>query len=169
MLRRFLQQPLWMQFVVVTAFVVGVSLVSTFLYLSTRPEEYVIYRSDEKRDLWGTPQRVVFNPFRYREAERPAEELLRELRAGNCREVFKSWMRDHRRDYIRNICDFEARHPLKKWRLVDRQDERAAVNLHYLGRRTAKHSPDGYQEHIFISTASGAHGEWYVTKYDAVY
>jgi hypothetical protein len=57
----------------------------------------VLYRSEEKDTLSGTPKSVIFNPLRDRSAENAALPMIRAMRDGNCRLVLEQWEHDYRK------------------------------------------------------------------------
>ena len=128
----------------------------------------VIYRSEEKDPLSGTPKSVIFNPLRDRSAEKAALPMIRAMRDGQCREVLAQWEHDYRKKYAESICASETQHPLLKWNLVDWEDQPPQINLHYRGTR--RNSPDDsgtYREHFWVTVEH--RDEWKATKYDAMY
>jgi hypothetical protein len=128
----------------------------------------VLYRSEEKDTLSGTPKSVIFNPLRDRSAEKAALPMIRAMRDGNCREVLEQWEHDYRRRYAESICQSETQHPLISWNLVDWEDQPPLIILHYRGtRRNAPDATTTYREHFWVTVEN--RGEWRATKYDAMY
>jgi len=129
----------------------------------------VLYRSEEKDTLSGTPKSVIFNPLRDRSAEQAALPMIRAMRDGKCREILEQWEHDYRRKYAESICQSETQHPLISWNLVDWEDQPPLIILHYRGTR--RNAPDAttttYREHFWVTVEN--RGEWRATKYDAMY
>jgi hypothetical protein len=141
--------------------------VGTLIWLSNQGP--VLYRSEEKDALSGTPRSVVFNPLRDRSAEHAAAKLIRALRDGQCRTALADWEKDYRKKYATYICDSEQQHPLVSWDLVDWEDRPPLVILHYRGKRRYSSGQSGtYKEHFWVTTEH-RDGQWQVTKYDAMY
>jgi hypothetical protein len=128
----------------------------------------VLYRSEEKDPLSGTPKSVIFNPFRDQSAEKAALPMIRAMRDGSCREVLAQWEHDYRKKYAESICKSETEHPLVSWKLVDWEDQPPLIILHYRGtRRNAPDAATTYREHFWVTVEN--RGEWRATKYDAMY
>ena len=128
----------------------------------------VLYRSEDKDPLSGTPKSVIFNPLRDRSAEKAALSMIRAMRDGHCREVLTEGEHDYRKKYAESICASEAQHPLLTWNLVDWEDQPPLTILHYRGtRRNGPDDPTTYREHFWVTVEN--RGEWKATKYDAMY
>jgi hypothetical protein len=128
----------------------------------------VLYRSEEKDPLSGTPKSVIFNPLRDRSAEKAALPMIRAMRDGGCREVLAQWEKDYRKKYAEAICTSETEHPLVSWNLVDWEAQPPLIILHYRGtRRNAPGDTKTYREHFWVTVEH--RGEWRATKYDAMY
>ncbi len=131
----------------------------------------VLARSDEHDPLTGLPVSIKMNPLRDRSTEHAANNFLRELRDGHCDELLAKWEHDYHKKYARFICKSEAQHPLLSWELVDWEDARPYIILHYRGKRLSNAGPDqpGVDQDLFTLTMENKGAEWDVTKYDAMY
>src|SRR5258708_23212846 len=89
----------------------------------------VLYRSDEKDPLSGTPKSVIFNPFRDRSAEQAALPMIRAMRDGSCRQVLAQWEHDYRKKYAESIRKSETEHTLASAKLEDCADQPPLIIL----------------------------------------
>lgn len=151
----------------------GGLLVLVFLgflwWLSSQPP--VLARSEERDPLTHLPLTITMNPFRDRTLERTANNFIREMRDGNCRQVLAHWekKKDYRRKRADFICASESQHPLISWNLVEWEDAPPLVILHYKGQRYSSPSQDATYKDLFSVTLEDKDGGWGVTKYDAFY
>jgi hypothetical protein len=151
----------------------GGLLVLVFLgflwWLSSQPP--VLARSEERDPLTHLPLTITMNPFRDRTLERTANNFIREMRDGNCRQVLAHWekKKDYRRKRADFICDSESQHPLISWNLVEWEDAPPLVILHYKGQRYSSPSQEATYKDLFSVTLEDKDGGWAVTKYDAFY
>ncbi|HEY1263243.1 MAG TPA: hypothetical protein VGF06_06950 [Terriglobales bacterium] len=129
----------------------------------------VLSRSEEKDPLSGIPNSISLNPLRDRTSEHVAAQFIRAMRDGQCNQELADWERDYRRKYAKFICESEAKHPLRKWDLVEWEDTPPLRILHYRGTRLdAPASAETYRE-VFSVTLEHKGAEWVVTKYDSMY
>jgi hypothetical protein len=155
------------------ALAAGGLLVVVFLgflwWLSNQPP--VLARSEERDPLTHMPLSITMNPFRDRTIERTANNFIREMRDGNCRQVLAKWekKKDYRKKRADFICDSEAQHPLISWNLVEWEDAPPLVILHYKGERYSSPSQDATYKDLFSVTLEKRDAPWTVTKYDAFY
>ncbi|MBI3644955.1 MAG: hypothetical protein HY233_03180 [Acidobacteriales bacterium] len=151
----------------------GGLLVLVFLgflwWLSSQPP--VLARSEERDPLTHLPLTITMNPFRDRTLERTANNFIREMRDGNCRQVLAHWekKKDYRRKRAAFICDSESQHPLISWNLLEWEDASPLVILHYKGERYSSPSQEATYKDLFSVTLEDKDGGWAVTKYDAFY
>lgn len=151
----------------------GGVLVLSFLcflwWLSSQPP--VLARSEERDPLTQMPLSITMNPFRDRTIERTANSFIREMRDGNCRQALSRWekKKDYRRKRADFICDSEAQHPLISWNLVEWEDAKPLIILHYRGERYSTPAQDSTYKDLFSVTLENKDGSWDVTKYDAFY
>ena len=147
----------------------GVLLVAVFLgyvwWLSDQGP--VLARSEERDPLSGLPVSIKMNPLRDRSTEKAAGKFLHAMRDGHCDELLANWERDYHKKYARYICASETQHPLISWELVEWEESRPLIILHYRGKReSSSGAPD---KELFTVTTEHKNGEWVVTKYDAMY
>ncbi len=151
----------------------GSLLVLIFLgylwWLSNQPP--VLARSEDHDPLTGLPLEIKLNPLRDRSTERAANKFLRDMRDGHCDDLLSKWEHDYHKKYARYICKTEAQHPLVSWELVDWEDARPFVILHYRAKRLSNAGPtqSGVDQDLFSLTMEHQSGDWVVTKYDAMY
>jgi hypothetical protein len=72
---------------------------------------------------------VVFNPFRDRQPEHMAERFLNLLSGPNKKEVISQLKA--KEEYAAYLTERETAHPLTGWSLMDRQNEKGRLSLHY--------------------------------------
>lgn len=151
----------------------GGLLVLTFLgfllWLSNQPP--VLARSEERDPLTHMPISITMNPFRDRSLERIANNFIREMRDGHCRQALSHWekKKDYRRKRADFLCDSEAQHPLISWNLIEWEDAPPLIILHYKGERYTNTSQEATYKDLFSVTLENKDGGWEVTKYDAFY
>ena len=134
------------------------------MWLNGQPP--VLERSAEIDPLTKVPMFIKLNPLRDRASEREANEFLRSMRDGHCREELADWGKDYRAKYAAFICESETRHPLVSWKVVDWEDRPPLRILQYSGKRRG----DGTNYDGLLSvTLDFRTGAWVVTKYDALY
>jgi hypothetical protein len=146
----------------------GALLVFVFVgylwWLSDQPP--VLARSEEHDPLTGLPVSIKMNPLRDRSTERAANTFLREIRDGQCDELFNKWEHDYHKKYAHYICQSEAQHPLVGWKLLNWEDAPpGAVILSYRGQRENGNGQAGTYQDIFSVTTEKQGGQWVVTKY----
>ena len=90
------------------------------MWLNNQPP--VLSRSEDKDPLSGIPNSISFNPLRDRTSERAANKFIRSMRDGDCNKQLANWEKDYRKKYAKFICESEAKHPLRKWELVEWED-----------------------------------------------
>jgi hypothetical protein len=129
----------------------------------------VLARSEDHDPLTGLPVSIEMNPMRDRATERAAGKFLRELRDGHCDDLLAKWEHDYHKKYAHYICDSEAQHPLLSWDLVEWEEARPLIILHYRGTRRNSPPQSGTYKELFTVTVENKGGEWAVTKYDAMY
>jgi hypothetical protein len=155
------------------AIAIGVAavLVLSFLgylyWLTEQPP--VLSRSPERDPLTQMPISITMNPFRDRTIERTANAFIAEMRAGNCRHLLAQWERDYRRKRADFLCSSETQHALITWNLVEWEDAKPLVILHYKGERYSSPSHDATYKDLFSVTEEKKDSGWEVTKYDAFY
>lgn len=139
------------------------------LWLNSQPP--VLARSEERDPLTHMPISITMNPFRDRTLERMANSFIREMRDGNCRKALSRWekKKDYRRKRADFICDSETQHPLISWNLIEWEDARPLIILHYKGERYTNASQEATYKDLFSVTLENKDGTWEVTKYDAFY
>lgn len=134
------------------------------LWLNSQPP--VLAKSVEFDPLTKVPVSISLNPLRDRSSERVANEFLRAMRDGHCREQLADWEKDYRARRAAFICDSEAKHPLRSWKIVDWEERPPLRILYYKGKRRNE-EPD-YEELLSV-TLDDRSGEWIVSRYDALY
>jgi hypothetical protein len=129
----------------------------------------VLAKSEDHDPLTGLPTSIKMNPLRDRSTERAAAKFLRSLRDGHCDELLDKWEHDYHKKYAHYICNSEAQHALISWELVDWEEARPLIILHYRAKReNGNGQPGTYKELLTVTTENKA-GQWVVTKYDAMY
>ena len=126
----------------------------------------VLARSEDHDPLTGLPVSIRMNPLRDRATEKAANKFLRALRDGHCDELLHSWEHDYHKKYAKYICSSEAQHPLESWELVEWEEVRPLIILHYRGTRQGSSAGE---ENLLTVTTEHKGAEWVVTKYDAMY
>ncbi|MGB7068407.1 MAG: hypothetical protein WBD22_02845 [Pyrinomonadaceae bacterium] len=121
----------------------------------------VIWSFRESGDPSGEPSFVIFNPFRGKQPEATAEELLNLLKNGECPKAVRNLKGG---DYA-ELCERESQYPLEDWKLSNRNDIEGLAKLYYRVKR-ASH-PD-YNGQLWIDLEETANG-WKVTDIEAVY
>jgi hypothetical protein len=141
-------------FLVATACLVALLL---SLILSRRP---VLLRLAEPGAI-VRPAITIFNPLRDRAPEKVAEQVLSHLRRGSVRAAMA------RLGGAANveIAEKEHRHRLRRWKLVDRVDDRDTVTLYY---RTDRGLSGQLDSEIIISLRSRA-AAWVVRDFLPAY
>ncbi|MFZ0685810.1 MAG: hypothetical protein WAM89_09710 [Terriglobales bacterium] len=148
----------------------GVLVLAFLLYLNWLSNQGpVLSRSDERDPLTQMPVSITMNPFRDRTIERTANAFIAQMRDGNCRQLLGQWEKDYRKKRADFVCDSEAQHPLLSWKLVEWEDARPLVILHYKGQRYSKADPDATYKDLFSITEEKKDSGWTVTKYDSFY
>ena len=141
-------------------------LLGFFFYLSwLNGQPPVLAKSPEVDPLTKIPVSLKLNPLRDRSSERAANEFLRAMREGHCKEQLADWEHDYRRSRAAFLCDSEAKHPLLGWQIVDWEERPPLRILYYQGKRA---NADG-ADPILSVTLDDRSGEWVVTKYDSLY
>jgi hypothetical protein len=135
------------------------------LWLNNQPP--VLAKSVDVDPLTKIPVSISLNPLRDRSSERVADDFLKAMRDGHCREQLADWEKDYRARRADFICDSEAKHPLRSWRIVDWEDRPPLRILYYKGKRRNEDDPN-YEEVLSV-TLDDRTGEWIVSKYDALY
>jgi len=110
------RKTLWIAGAVVVAILYAVGYL---VWLANQPS--VLSRSQTKDPLSGYPTKVELNPLRDRAPERSAEQMIRAMHDGQCREKLADWLKDYRQQYASFICNSEQQHPLVSWTLFDRE------------------------------------------------
>ena len=134
------------------------------MWLNSQPP--VLAKSPDIDPLTKVPTSISLNPLRDRASEHSANEFLRAMRDGHCKEELKDWEKDYRRKYAAFICDSEAKNPLLSWKIVDWEDRPPLRILQYRAKRNGESG--AYQELLSVTLDSRT-GEWVVTKYDSLY
>ena len=129
----------------------------------------VLSRSPDRDPLSGVPNSISMNPLRDRSSERAAAEFIRAMRDGKCREQLAEWESDYRKKYAAFICNSEAQHPLRSWKIADWEDRPPLRILQYRGKRLTAPGQTGTYQDLFSVTLERQEGQWVVTKYDALY
>ena len=132
------------------------------MWLNGQPP--VLAKSPEVDPLTKIPLSLDLNPMRDRASERAANEFLRAMRDGHCKDELVDWEKDYRSRRAAFICDSEAKHSLVSWKVVDWEDRPPLRILSYTGKR--RNEPSGYQDLISVTLDSRS-GEWVVSGYDA--
>jgi hypothetical protein len=149
----------------------GVLIVGGFLgylnWLNHQPP--VLAKSEERDTLTNIPEEIKLNPLRDRTSEKTAVVFIRAMRDGQCSEQLAAWEKDYRRKYADSICDFEGKHPLVGWQLVDWEDRVPLRILTYRGTRLNAPGDTNTYQSIFSLTLEKRSGPWKVTKYDSLY
>jgi hypothetical protein len=149
------------------AAVLVLSFLGYLLWLTKQPP--VLSRSPERDPLTQMPISITMNPFRDRTIERTANAFIAEMRAGNCRHLLAQWERDYRKKRAEFLCNSETQHALIAWNLVEWEDAKPLVILHYKGERYSSPSHDATYKDLFSVTEEKKDSGWEVTKYDAFY
>ena len=129
----------------------------------------VLARSEDHDPLTGLPVSIKMNPLRDRSTEKAAAKFLHELREGHCDDLLAKWEHDYHKKYAHFICNSEAQHPLIGWELVEWEEARPLIILHYRGTRQSVAGQSETYKELFTVTTENKSGEWVVTKYDAMY
>ena len=129
----------------------------------------VLARSDERDPLTQMPLSITMNPLRDRTIEHTANAFLAQMRDGNCRSLLAAWEKDYRKKRADFICNSEAQHPLIGWKLVEWEDAKPLVILHYRGERYVSTAQDSTYKDLLSVTEEKKESGWAVTKYDALY
>jgi hypothetical protein len=129
----------------------------------------VLSRSPDRDPLSGVPNSISLNPLRDRSSERVANQFMRAMRDGDCKQELADWEKDYRKKYAKFICDSEAQHPLLSWKIADWQDAPPLRILQYRGKRQDSPSDDETYKELLSVTLEDKDGNWVVTKYDAIY
>src|ERR1035441_474958 len=146
------------------AIAIGVAAV---LVLSFLGYLYWLTEQPPERDpLTQMPISITMNPFRDRTIERTANAFISEMRAGNCRHLLAQWERDYRRKRADFLCSSETQHALITWNLVEWEDAKPLVILHYKGERYSSPSHDATYKDLFSVTEEKKDSGWEVTKYE---
>ena len=142
-------------------------LVGFFVYLMwLNNQPPVLAKSVEVDPLTKVPVSISLNPLRDRSSEHVANEFLRAMRDGHCREQLADWAKDYRARRAAFLCDSEAKHPLSAWKMVDWEDRPPLRILYYKGKRR---NEDPTYEELLSVTLDDRSGAWLVSKYDALY
>ena len=134
------------------------------MWLNDQPP--VLAKSPEIDPLTKIPLSLDLNPMRDRSSEHAANEFLRAMRDGNCKQELADWEKDYRVRRAAFICDAEAKHPLVSWKIVDWDDRPPLRILSYQGKR--RNDTGTYQDLISV-TLDHRTGEWVVSEYDSLY
>lgn len=149
----------------------GVLIIVVFLgylnWLSNQPP--VLAKSPERDTLSNIPESIKLNPLRDRTSENVAVVFIRAMRDGNCTQELADWEKDYRRKYAASICDFEGKHPLIGWQLVDWEDRPPLRILSYRGKRLTTPGDTNTYDSVFSVTLEKTAGKWAVSKYEALY
>jgi hypothetical protein len=137
------------------------------VWLNNQPP--VLARSETHDPLSGIPDSIKLNPLRDRASERVANQFLRALRDGKCKEQLEDWEKDYRRKYATFICESEARHPLISWDVAEWEDSPPLRILRYRGTRHTAMGQKATYTDLFSVTLDSRDGQWNVTKYEAIY
>jgi len=129
----------------------------------------VLSRSQERDPLSGLPNSISLNPLRDRSSERVAAQFIRAMGDGKCRDQLADWEQDYRKKYADFICQSEAQHPLRSWKIAEWEDRPPLRILQYRGTRLNSPGQKGTYQELLSVTLEKEDGEWVVTKYDAMY
>ena len=129
----------------------------------------VLARSEDRDPLTQMPLSITMNPLRDRTIEHTASAFIAQMRDGNCRKLLAAWEKDYRKKRADFICASEAQHPLIGWKLVEWEDARPLVILHYKGERYFTPAQDATYRDLLSVTEEKKDDGWAVTKYDAMY
>jgi hypothetical protein len=142
-------------------------LLGFFFYLAwLNDQPPVLAKSPEVDPLTKIPVSIDLNPMRDRASEHAANEFLRAMRDGNCKQELADWGKDYRVKRAAFICEGEAKHPLLAWKIVDWEDQPPLRMLSYMGKRRS--GANTYQDLLSI-TLDNRTGEWVVSEYDSLY
>lgn len=115
---------------------------------------------------------VIFNPFRNRTPELPAEAVLKQMKAGDFEKAFTlTTLSQERIDYY---LQHEKQGTFVDWKLMDRKDGENKIKLYYLVHRKYKEEINGehkdkiYEQHVII-TVEKYSNIWRVIDYSAIY
>lgn len=134
---------------------IAVFIVLAQFYLSDKPS--VLYKYKDKAAVDpGNSLFVVFNPFRDKTPEFEAENVLEQLREGNCKEIGTDLEID---------CDRETTSELMTWNLVDREEQTDRIRLHYAVYRRNNESR---YSNVWI-TLQNESGSWKARSFEAWY
>ncbi len=146
---------------------VVLAFLGLLVWLNNQPP--VLARSDQRDPLTKMPLSITMNPLRDRTLEHAANAFITEMRDGNCRQLLAAWEKDYRKKRANFICDSEAQHPLISWNLVEWEEARPLLILHYRGQRYSSPKQDATYKDLLSVTLESRGGAWSVTKYDALY
>ena len=147
-----------------TGFLVLLGFFIYLMWLNDQPP--VLAKSPEIDPLTKIPLSIDLNPMRDRTSERAANEFLRAMRDGNCKQELADWVKDYRSKRAAFICDSESKHPLLSWKIVDWDDRPPLRILSYRAKRQSGGST--YQDLLSV-TLDERTGEWVVSEYDSLY
>jgi hypothetical protein len=134
------------------------------MWLNSQPA--VLAKSPDVDPLTKVPLSISLNPLRDRSSEHSANEFLRAMRDGRCKDQLSHWEKDYRKKYAAFICDSEAKAPLVSWKVVDWEDRPPLRILQY---RAKRRNEGGNYEELLSVTLDNRTGEWVVSKYDSLY
>ena len=138
--------------------VVGASFIAALaLLLSGRP---LLFKFTEPGAI-VRPTVSIFNPLRDRSPEHVADEVFDELRRGEVRAEIGQMPGTVGND----IVEKERHHRIRRWKLVDRVDDRGTVTLFY---RTDRGVSGRLDSEVTMCLRRRA-AEWELTDYRPVY
>jgi hypothetical protein len=114
--------------------------VGILIWLSSQSKP-VVYSYSDPATPSLVPTFVVFNPFRDREPENTAQQLLNRLKKGECERAISNLFSAAD---LQIICEKEAKYKLEDWDLRDRTDQDDTVSLHYRVKRADDPGYGGY-------------------------
>ena len=147
-----------------TGFLILMGFFIYLMWLNDQPP--VLAKSPEIDPLTKIPLSIDLNPMRDRTSEHAANEFLRAMRDGNCKQELVDWGKDYRSKRAAFICDSESKHPLVSWKIVDWDDRPPLRILSYKAKR--QNGGSTYQDLLSVTLDSRT-GEWVVSEYDSLY
>jgi hypothetical protein len=106
----------------------------------------------------------VLNPFRDREGEATAEQLLEELKKGNT-DALAPYRADRNHDHRERYLSNESEYRITGWRIGDSEITGDELNIQYWVSRTNYPVSEEEVHFFFLRTA----GEWNLRAYTAIY
>lgn len=139
--------------------VVAIALGLAIALVGRRP---ILLSYSDPREL-RRPIFAILNPLRHLEPEQAAVAVLDDLQRGDVLSAFK---RVHSADPLSpSLYAKEQQYPLRRWKLVDRDDDAGHATLRYHASRATSNRMDWE----ITMKVEIQHDRWIVTVFDAAY